>query len=65
MLIIEIKKGESIDVALKRLKNKFKKIKITEELRERKTFEKPSEVKRKEKKKAIYIQKLKNQEDNS
>jgi len=65
MLIIEIKKGESIDVALKRLKNKFKRIKITEELRERKTFEKPSEVKRKEKKKAIYIQKLKNQEDNS
>jgi small subunit ribosomal protein S21 len=65
MIIIEIKKGESIDVALKKLKNKFKRIKTTEELRERKTFEKPSETKRKEKKKAIYIQKLKNQEDKS
>lgn len=65
MLIVEVKKGESIDVALKKLKNKFKKIKITEELRERMYYDKPSSKKRAIKQKAIYRQKMKDQEDNS
>jgi small subunit ribosomal protein S21 len=65
MLIIEIKKGESIDNALKKLKNKFKRTKVTEQLRERVYYEKPSESKKKEKKNAIYIQNLKNQEFSS
>lgn len=65
MLIIEVKKGESIDVALKRLKNKFKKTKVTEEIRNRMYFDKPSVKKREIKQKAIYKQKMNDQEDNS
>ena len=49
MLIIKVdnKKG-GIEKALKTLKEKFKKSKITEELRERKNFTKKSEFRRKE-----------------
>jgi len=65
MLIIEIKKGENIDVALKRLKTKFKKTKVVEQLRDRMCYDKPSVQKREVKQKAIYIQKLKDQEENS
>lgn len=65
MLIVEVKKDESIDVALKRLKIKFKKTKITEQLRERMYYDKPSVKKRSVKQKAVYIQKLKDQENNS
>jgi len=65
MLIIEIKKGESIEVALKKLKNKFRRTKVTEELRDRQYYEKPSEKRRLEIQKAIYIQKLRDQEEDS
>lgn len=65
MLIIEIRKGENIDVAIKKLKYKFRKIKITEQLRANQYYEKPSETKRKAKQKAIYIQKFRDQEENS
>jgi len=57
MLIIEIRKGESIDIALKRLKFKFRKTKVTDQLKERLAYEKPSVKKRKVKLKAIYKQK--------
>ena len=56
MIIIEIKKGENLDVALKKLKNKFRRLKITEQLRARTFFEKPSVKKRAIKAKAIYRQ---------
>ena len=65
MLIIEIKKGENIDVAIKKLKYKFRKIKIVEQLRSNQYYEKPSEKKRRVKQKAVYIQKFRDQEDNS
>lgn len=65
MLIIEVKKGESIDVALKRLKGKFKRTKVVEQLRERVCYDKPSVKKREVKQKAIYIQKLRDQEENN
>jgi len=65
MLIIEIKKGENIETSLKRLKTKFKKTKVTEQLRENTFFEKKSVKKRETKKNAIYIQqKYRNNEDN-
>lgn len=64
MLIIEIKKGDSIENALKKFKIKFKKNKIVEQLRNRTAYEKPSVKKRNIKKKAIYIQKLRDQEIN-
>lgn len=57
MLIIEIKNGDSIDKALKKLKKKFESTKVLRELRGRKEYTKPSEKRRAEIKKAIYIQK--------
>ncbi len=56
-----MKEGENIERALKRFKRKFEKTGVIRELRTRQAFLKPSVVKREEKKKAIYIQKL--QED--
>jgi len=54
MLIIKVKKGENIDIALKRYKFKYRKTKVSESLRERQQFDKPSRKKREEKQKAIY-----------
>lgn len=48
MLIIERKDGETIDRMVKRYKNKHRKIKLRNELRRRKTFEKPSVKRRNE-----------------
>ena len=42
MLIIDVKEGESIDRALKRYKQKHRKIRLSKELRRRKHFIKPS-----------------------
>jgi small subunit ribosomal protein S21 len=64
MLIVEVKKGESIDVAIKRLKIKFKKTKVVEQLRDRQAFKKPSEKKREMKMAAVHKQKLRDQEEN-
>ena len=61
MIVIQMKEGENIERALKRFKRKFEKTGVIRELRTRQAFLKPSVVKREEKKKAIYIQKL--QED--
>jgi len=60
MIIVPIKEGENIDRVLKKLKRKFEKIGILKELRERQKFTKPSVVKREQRLKAIYIQKLQN-----
>ena len=54
MLIIKVKKGENIDIALKRYKFKFRKTKVTEELRERMEYKKPSVKRREIKQKAVY-----------
>lgn len=54
MIIIKVDKG--IERALKNYKNKWRKLKIGEELRERKKFEKKSEKNRKKRLKAIYIE---------
>ena len=52
MLII--KYCENIEKALKKLKNKVRRTKMIDELRDRKEFEKPSVIKRSQKIKAIY-----------
>lgn len=62
MLIVQIKNGDSIEKALKTLKSKVIKTKQNQILFERKQFVKKSLVKRYEKLKAIYKQKL-NQKD--
>jgi len=54
MLIIERKDEETIDRALKRYKNKHRKVGVVTELRRRKHFVKPSVRRRAEVLKAIY-----------
>lgn len=63
MIIVPIKEGENIDRVLKKLKRKFEKTGVLRELRDRQKFTKPSVKKREEKLKAIYIQKLQNEQD--
>ena len=58
MIIVQIKEGENIERALKKFKRKFEKTGVVRELRSRRTFEKPSVVKRAQKMKAIYVQHL-------
>jgi small subunit ribosomal protein S21 len=59
MLVIEVKKGESIDKALKRYKYKVIKTKQIEQVRNKQVFTKKSVKKRDQLKKAKYIQFLK------
>ncbi len=64
MIIVPIKEGENIDRVLKKMKRKFEKTGVLRELRDRQKFTKPSVKRREEKLKAIYIQKLRDQQDN-
>jgi small subunit ribosomal protein S21 len=57
MLIVEVKKDESIDRALKRYKRKFQKVGMIKQLRNRRYFTKPSVERRHEIMKAAYIEK--------
>lgn len=61
MIKIDINKDckGSLDLALKKYKNKVSKTKMLEEFRERETFTKKSIKKRQSKKIAIYKQKFK------
>jgi len=63
MLIIPVKDGENIDRALKRFKRKFDKTGGMRQLRLRKEFVKPSVRHRDKIKKAVYIQRLRDIEN--
>ncbi|MBN1132413.1 MAG: 30S ribosomal protein S21 [Bacteroidales bacterium] len=63
MIVIPIKEGENIERALKKFKRKFEKTGVVKELRNRQSFTKPSVEKRQQKLRAIYIQKLQQQEE--
>ena len=60
MIIINVKKEKSLEIALRIFKQKSQKTGIVQELRERKEFKKPSVTKREGILKAIYTQKIKN-----
>jgi len=62
MLIIPVKEGENIERAIKKYKKKFEKTKVMRELRSRKEFVKPSILKRQEKIKASYKQRMQSAE---
>ena len=62
MIVVPVKEGENIERALKKFKRKFEKTGTMREIRARQAFVKPSVRRREEIKKAIYIQKL--QQDN-
>jgi len=64
MIIIPVKEGENIDRALKKFKRKFEKTGVVKELRRRQQFDKPSVLNREQKIKAVYKQKMQNQEQN-
>ena len=63
MLIIPVKDGENIDRALKRFKRKFDKTGGMRQVRSRKQFVKPSVRNRDKIKKAQYIQRLRDLEN--
>ena len=63
MIIVPVKEGDNIERALKKFKRKYEKTGIVKELRSRQPFEKPSVTNRKKMMRAIYVQKLQQQED--
>ncbi|MGM0530397.1 MAG: 30S ribosomal protein S21 [Bacteroidota bacterium] len=63
MIVVQVKDGENIERALKKFKRKFEKTGVMREVRERQAYTKPSMKKREEKKRAIYRQKLKENEE--
>lgn len=58
MIIVPVKDGESIEKSLKKFKKKIEKTGMVRELRDRQKFTKPSVVKRMQKIKAVYVQKI-------
>lgn len=62
MFIVNLKDGLTIDRALKILKSKVAKTGMLKALRDRQVYVKPSAKRRDEIRKAIYIQKLKQDE---
>lgn len=63
MLIIPVKEGENIERALKKFKKKFDRTGIMKELRARQQFIKPSVQNRKQRQKAIYINKIRQEQE--
>lgn len=63
MIVIPIKEGENIERSLKKFKRKFEKTGVVKELRNRQAFTKPSITKRQQKLRAIYVQKLQQEEE--
>ncbi len=61
MLIVEVKSGENIERALKKFKNKVRKVKQVQQLRENQHFTKKSVARREEVSQAKYIQHLKDE----
>ncbi|MBN2893265.1 MAG: 30S ribosomal protein S21 [Bacteroidales bacterium] len=63
MIIVKVKEGENIDRALRRFKRKFERTGVIKQIRARQAFKKPSEVKRDQMQKAIYIEQIRRNAD--
>lgn len=63
MIVVPVKEGENIEKSLKKFKRKFEKTGVVKELRNRQQFDKPSVVNRLKKERAVYVQKLQEEED--
>jgi small subunit ribosomal protein S21 len=63
MLIIPVKEGENIERALKKFKKKFDRTGVLKELRNRQYYTKPSVERREEIKKAVYKNKMQENEE--
>ena len=64
MIVVPIKEGENIERAIKKFKRKFEKTGIMRELRSRQAYTKQSVIRREKMAKAIYVQKLRREEEN-
>lgn len=62
MLRVIVNEGEKVDRAIKTFKRKCNNTKLIQELRSRQEFEKPSVTARRKRLKAVYVQKLRNEE---
>ena len=62
MLIIPVKEGENIEIAIKKYKKKYEKTKVMRELRDRREFTKPSVTNRQANIKAAYKQRMQSAE---
>lgn len=63
MIIIPVKEGENIERALKKFKRKFERTGVIKELRVRQAFIKPSVKNRQQTLRAVYVQKLQQEEE--
>ena len=63
MIIVPVKDGENIERALKKFKRKFEKTGVVKELRMRQQYNKPSVLKRLSMEHAVYVQKLRANEE--
>ncbi len=63
MIIVQVREGENIEKALKKFKRKYEKTGVSKELRKRQAYVKPSVEKRQKKQRAIYVQKLQQEEE--
>jgi small subunit ribosomal protein S21 len=63
MIVIPVKEGENIERALKKFKRKFERTGVIKELRNRQAYTKPSVKKRQQKLRAVYIQKIQQEEE--
>ena len=63
MIIVPVKEGENVEKALKKFKRKFEKTGVIKELRERQKFTKKSVIRREQFRKAIYVQHLRDKEE--
>ena len=63
MIVVPLKEGENIEKALKKFKRKFEKTGVIKELRSRQQYDKPSVVKRLKMERAVYVQKMRQNEE--
>ena len=63
MIVVPVKEGENIEMALKKFKRKFEKTGVVKELRARQQFDKPSVLNRLKRERAVYVQKLQQVEE--
>lgn len=65
MIIVQLKEGDTIDKALKKLKRRFEKTGVARELRRRQHYIKPSERRREARARALFIQRLMSSQSNN
>ena len=63
MIIMPVKEGENIERALKKFKRKYERTGVLKELRARQYFTKPSVAKREKMAHAIYVEKMRRDEE--